>query len=120
VLGVAVVTIQCQDLFPARVMAREETLDGSPGAGVPWPHLVDRAGAVAASYGVQPMAYAVHAEYVNRPSVAIVDAEGTLRFLYAGTYWGDRPEVDEMLEMFAAGRYEYAAPKRLVAPAAGD
>jgi len=30
-------------------------------------------------------------------------------FLYAGTYWGDRPEVDEMLEMFETGRYEYAA-----------
>ena len=37
---------------------------------------------------------------VNRPSVAIVDESGVLRFFYAGTYWGDRPEVAELLEMF--------------------
>lgn len=94
-------------------MAREERLDDSPAEGVAWPHLVDRAGAVAARYGVQPMAYAVHAEYVNRPALAIVDEAGVLRFLYAGTYWGDRPEVAELLEMFETGRYEYDAPKRL-------
>ncbi len=112
-LGVAIVTIQCQDLYPARVMAREESLDGQPAKGIEWPHLVDRAGAVAARYGMQPMAYAVHAEYVNRPGVAIVDEAGVLRFHYAGTYWGDRPEVAELLEMFETGRYEYAAPRRL-------
>jgi len=74
---------------------------------------VDRAAAVGLRYGVQPMAFAVHAEYINRPSVAIVDKDGVLRFLYQGTFWGDRPSIHDILEMVKSGRYEFAAPKRL-------
>ena len=48
-----------------------------------WPHLLDRA--VGAQYGVDPLAFAVHAEYINRPSTVIVDPEGIVRFAYYGT-----------------------------------
>lgn len=99
--------------MPARIMAKNETLDGSAPKPVAWPHLVDRAGAVGVQYDVQPMAFAVHAEFINRPTVAIIDKEGVLRFLYQGTFWGDRPTVPELLEMMRSGKYEFDAPKRL-------
>lgn len=75
--------------------------------------LVDRASAVGVQYAVQPMAFAVHAEYINRPTAAFVDMDGVLRFLYHGTYWGDRPSVSDLLEMARSGNYVFDAPKRL-------
>jgi hypothetical protein len=78
-----------------------------------WPHLADRAGAVGAEYGVQPMTFAVHAEYINRPSVVIVDAEGMVRFAYYGTFWGDRPTIHQLLDMVRDGHYDFESPRRL-------
>ena len=98
-------------------MARNETLDGSKPKGISWLHLVDRAATVGVQYNVQPMAFAVHSEYINRPSVAIIDKEGVLRFLYQGTFWGDRPSIHQLLEMVKSGQYAFDAPKRLKAPA---
>jgi len=74
---------------------------------------VDRAGAVGAEYGVQPMSFTVHAEWINRPSVVIVDKEGVARFAYYGTFWGDRPSIHQLLEMVRNGKYSFDAPKRL-------
>jgi len=59
------------------------------------------------------MAFAVHAEYINRPTVALIDKQGVLRFLYQGTYWGDRPSIHELLDMMKSDSYQYPAPKRL-------
>lgn len=73
----------------------------------------DRAGAVGAEYGVQPMSFTVHAEWINRPSVVIVDREGVVRFAYYGTFWGDRPSVHQLLKMTRSGNYFFDAPKRL-------
>lgn len=78
-----------------------------------WPHLADRAGAVGAEYGVRPMAFVVHSEWINRPSVVIVDKEGIVRFAYYGTFWGDRPSIHQVLEMLRSSNYEFDSPKRL-------
>jgi O-acetylhomoserine/O-acetylserine sulfhydrylase-like pyridoxal-dependent enzyme len=80
-----------------------------------WPHLADRASAVGVEYGVQPMTFAVHAEYINRPSVVILDAEGIVRFAHYDTFWGDRPTIHQLHEMVRIGNYSFAAPKRLKA-----
>lgn len=55
----------------------------------------------------------VHAEWINRPSVVIVDKEGVARFAYHGTFWGDRPSIHQLLEMVRSGNYSFAVPKRL-------
>jgi peroxiredoxin len=118
-----VFTLECHDLFPCRVMVGKElepkywfsktSFKDSYTKNIWWPHLVDRAGAVGAEYGVQPMAFTVHAEWINRPSVVIVDKEGVARFAYYGTFWGDRPSIHQLLEMVRSGDYSFAAPKRL-------
>lgn len=59
------------------------------------------------------MAFAVHAEYVNRPSTIIIDPEGMVRFAYYGTFWGDRPSIHETLEMIQSERFELNHPRRL-------
>ena len=87
---------------------------GAKTTSIPWPHLGDRAAAAGVQYGVQPMAFAVHAEYINRPRGAIIDMDGVLRFLYQGNFRGDRPSVQQLLDMVKSGNYEFDAPKRLI------
>jgi peroxiredoxin len=121
--NIEVATLECHDLFPCRVMVGQElepkywfsktSFKDSYTKNIWWPHLVDRAGAVAAEYGVQPLAFTVHAEWINRPSVVIVDKEGVARFAYYGTFWGDRPSIHQLLDMVRSGNYSFAAPKRL-------
>lgn len=121
--GVSVATVECHDEYRARVMVGEEVdpeywfADESFRERytdrVWWPHLVDRAGAVGATYGVDPMAYAVHAEYVNRPATVVVDPAGAVRLAYFGTFWGDRPSVEETLAMVRTEQFEYEHPDRL-------
>jgi peroxiredoxin len=118
-----VFTLECHDIYPCRVMVGKEldpkswfsktSFKEAYTQQIWWPHLADRAGAVGAEYGVQPMTFAVHDEYINRPSVVIVDAEGIVRFAYYGTFWGDRPSIHQLLEMLRSGNYSFAAPKRL-------
>lgn len=125
--GVQVFTIECHDTFPARVMVGKElephywfsksSFKEDYTGKIWWPHLVDRAGAIGATYGVQPMAFVVHSEWINRPATVIVDRDGIVRFAYAGTFWGDRPSIKETLEILRTRRFEYANPKRLPAPA---
>lgn len=120
---VQVFTIECHDRFPARVMVGKEldpnywfsktSFQEAYTQKIWWPHLADRAGAVGAEYGVQPMTFAVHSEYINRPSVVIVDKEGITRFAYYGTFWGDRPSIRRTLDMVRKGDYAFEAPKRL-------
>jgi peroxiredoxin len=123
--NIEVATLECHDLFPCRVMVGKElepkywfsktSFKDSYTKNIWWPHLVDRAGAVGAEYGVQPMSFTVHAEWINRPSVVIVDKEGVARFAYYGTFWGDRPSIHQLLEMVRSGNYSFDAPKRLKA-----
>jgi peroxiredoxin len=123
--NIEVATLECHDLFPCRVMVGRElepkywfsktSFKDAYTKSIWWPHLVDRAGAVGAEYGVQPLAFTVHAEWINRPSVVIVGQEGIARFAYYGTFWGDRPSIPELLEMVRSGDYSFAAPKRLKA-----
>ncbi len=115
--GIQVATLECHDVYRARVMVGKETepqywfsqqsFKDKYKAGIWWPHLVDHAGAVGAKYGVDPMSFAVHAEYVNRPSTIIIDPQGIIRFAYYGTFWGDRPSIHETLEMIRTERFEF-------------
>ncbi len=120
---IQVFTIECHDRFRSRVMTGEEmqptywfSRDDSPQAGYLdgrwWPHLVDLACGVGATYGVDPMQYVVHAEWINRPATVIVDKEGVVRLAYHGTYWGDRPKIEEILDMVRAGDFSFEHPER--------
>lgn len=124
--GIEVVTIECHDPYRARVMAGQEfqpeywfskeSPQGFYEGKIWWRHLVDPAGAIGATYGVQPLEFVVHAEWINRPGTVIVDKDGTVRFAYYGTFWGDRPSVEQTLEMLRTGQFEFAHPKRLKVP----
>lgn len=115
--GVQVATIECHDDYRSRVMVGKElepqywfskqSFKHKYRTGIWWPHLVDHAGAVGARYGADPMSFAVHAEYVNRPSTIIIDPKGVIRFAYYGTFWGDRPTIHETLEMIKNERFEF-------------
>ncbi len=121
--GVQVLTIECHDLYRCRVMVGKElepkywfakqSFKELYTEGIWWPHLVDRAGAVGAIYGVEPLAFAVHSEYINRPITVIVDPAGQVRFAYYGTFWGDRPTIHQTLQMIKDERFEFEHPKRL-------
>jgi len=121
---VEVVTIEAHDRYRARVMTGQELVEPeywfaeeSPqevyAERIWWPHLVDPAGAVGARYGVDPLQFAVHSEWINRPTTVIIDEEGVVRFLYRGTYWGDRPSIEKTLEMAVEGEYGFEHPDRL-------
>ncbi len=120
---IEVVTIECHDIYRCRVMVGREfqpeywfskvSPQGFYVGKIWWRHLVDVAGKVGATYGVQPMEFVVHAEWINRPATVIVDKEGIVRFAYYGTYWGDRPSIEQTLEMIETGDFEFEHPMRL-------
>ncbi|MDT8408366.1 MAG: redoxin domain-containing protein [Wenzhouxiangellaceae bacterium] len=120
---VRLATLEAHDSYRGRVMVgkeldpeywfAEQSFQDAYTAKIWWPHLLDRAGAVGARYGIDPMAFAVHAEYINRPATFIIDPQGTVRLAYFGTYWGDRPGMKEVLEMIRSGDFEYTHPDRL-------
>lgn len=119
--NVEVATIECHDRYRCRVMEGKEIRpdywfadnfpDDRPQAPYPekiwWPHLVDRAAAVGLRHGIDPWQFAVHSEWVNRPSTIIVDPDGIVRLAYFGDYWGDRPSITQILEMVETGEYEF-------------
>ena len=121
-LDAVVATIECHDRYRCRLMVGRETdalywfsknsFQKRYQDGIWWPHLSDLAGRVGATYGVGPMAFAVHAEYVNRPSTIIIDPEGIVRFAYIGTYWGDRPTMHQTLEMIRNKKFDFEHPNR--------
>ena len=120
--GIEVFTIEIHDRYRGRVMVGKElepsywfareSFKEAYTKRIKWPHLLDRAGAVGAKYGIDPLAFAVHAEYINRPSTVIVDKEGIVRFLYLGTFWGDRPTIDQTLDMIQKEEFEFEHPRR--------
>jgi alkyl hydroperoxide reductase subunit AhpC len=77
-----------------------------------WPHLLDRAGINAAMYGADPLAFSVHAEYINRPTTVIIDPKGIVRFSYQGSFWGDRPTIEQTFEMIKKGDFSFEHPQR--------
>ncbi|WP_132058671.1 redoxin domain-containing protein [Halorussus amylolyticus] len=120
--NVTVATVECHDRYRGRVMVgeefepdywfAEESFQEAYTDRIWWPHLLDRAGAVGATYGVDPMAFSVHAEYINRPATVVIDPEGEVRFAYFGTYWGDRPSVEETLDMVRTEDFDFEHPER--------
>ncbi len=125
-LGVRVATLETHDTWRGRLMVGREIQPALWGSRswfreaytqrIWWRHLLDRAGAAGARYGTDPATFAVHGEYVNRPTTAIVDPGGILRFAYAGSYWGDRPSIEQTLDMIRDRDFTFAHPKRLSPP----
>jgi len=125
--GVRVVTLEAHDTWRGRLMVGREIQPALWGSRkwfreayterIWWPHLLDRAGSVGARYGTEPMAFAVHGEFVNRPTTVIVDPEGVVRFAHAGSFWGDRPSIEQALEMIRSGDFGFLHPDRLQRPA---
>ena len=119
---IMVFSLETHDMYRGRVMVgkelepdywfAKESFKEAYTNRIEWPHLLDRAGAVGARYGIDPLAFAVHAEYINRPTTVIVDKEGIVRFLYRGTYWGDRPTIEQTLEMVRNQDFEFEHPNR--------
>jgi peroxiredoxin len=120
--GIKVFTMEIHDRYRGRVMVgkemepsywfAKESFKEAYTNRIKWPHLLDRAGVVGAQYGIDPLAFAVHAEYINRPSTVIVDKEGIVRFLYLGTFWGDRPTIEQTLDMIQQEEFEFEHPRR--------
>ena len=120
--GVRVLTLEAHDRYRARVMVgkeidpkysfAKESFQKTYTERIWWPHLLDRAGAVGAIYGVDPMAFAVHAEYINRPATVIIDPASVVRFAYHGTFWGDRPSIEQTLEMIRSEKFQFEHPQR--------
>jgi peroxiredoxin len=121
-LGVELATVECHDSYRCRVMAgREPKPEYWFSRKMPpiqygderwWPHLMDFAGAQGARLGVDPLCFAVHSEFVNRPSTVVIDPDGTIRMAYHGTFWGDRPTIEELLGLLRADSFEFKHPKR--------
>lgn len=121
-LGVEVATLECHDMYRAGVMAgvhpkphywysdRFDNLDYHGRRW--WPHLADFGGAFGARLGVDPLTFAVHSEFVNRPATVIVGDDGKVRMAYIGTFWGDRPTIAETLEMIETESYDFRHPER--------
>jgi peroxiredoxin len=123
-LDVRVATLECHDRYRSRVMTGTEFrpsywfADKLPGDhphdpypdGIWWPHLVDRAATVGLRYGIDPWQFAVHSEYVNRPTTVIIDPSGIVRLAHVGTYWGDRPSIGQILAMIESDEYDFEAP----------
>ena len=120
---IQVFTIECHDLYRGRVMVgreleptywfAKESFKEAYTQQIRWPHLLDYAGQVGAMYGADPMAFAVHSEYINRPTTVIIDTSGIVQFLYMGTYWGDRPSIEQTLHMIRNQDFVFEHPKRL-------
>ena len=62
----------------------------------PYVTLSDPAGRACAIYGVAKQ-LVVHNEWVNSPSIFILDGKGVVRYAYVGKSWGDRPSADVIL-----------------------
>lgn len=124
--NITLATIECHDRYQCRVMVgrelepeywfAEESFAEQYRDRIWWPHLVDRGGAVGATYGVDPLAFSVHSEYINRPAAIVIDPDGIVRFAYYGTFWGDRLSIEDLLEMVQEESFTFEHPDRRVLP----
>lgn len=103
-LDVHVFTVQVADLPRTRLMSSMHQHW--------WPHLCDPCGETAARYGVDPFEFTVHAEWINRPATVIIDRQGILRSVYAGTFFGDRPSIPQVIDMVRTENYAFTHAKR--------
>lgn len=120
---VQVFTVETHDLYRGRVMVgkelepeywfAKESFKDAYTSQIWWPHLLDRAGAIGAMYGADPLTFSVHSEYINRPTTVIIDPNGVVRFIYMGTFWGDRPSIEETLDMIKTSDFAFKHPRRI-------
>jgi len=121
--GVQVFTLEIHDTYRGRVMVgkelepkywfAKESFKNAYTSRIWWPHLLDRAGTYGVQFGADPLAFSVHAEYINRPTTVIIDPAGKVRFVYPGTFWGDRPTIEQTLEFIKSKNFEFSHPRQL-------
>jgi peroxiredoxin len=121
--NIQVFTLEIHDRYRGRVMVgkeidpkywfSEKSFQKTYTEKIYWPHLLDRAGSIGAIFGADPLAFSVHAEYINRPTTVIIDKDGIVRFSYQGTFWGDRPSMEDVLQMIKSENFSFKHPKRL-------
>ncbi|MDW7657390.1 MAG: redoxin domain-containing protein [Bacillota bacterium] len=120
--GIQVFTVEIHDTYRGRVMVGQElepeywfakeSFKQAYTDKIWWPHLLDRAGVYASIYGADPYAFCVHGEYINRPSTVIIDNQGKVRLAYSGRYWGDRPTIDQTIQMIKSDEFTFDSPER--------
>jgi peroxiredoxin len=120
---IQIFTLETHDTYRGRVMVgkeldpdywfAKESFREAYTNNIWWPHLLDRGGKLAAAYGADPLAFVVHSEYINRPTTAIIDKKGVVRFIYRGTFWGDRPSIEETLKIIESEDFSFEHPQRL-------
>jgi peroxiredoxin len=62
----------------------------------PYRVVCDLAGRASAMYGVSEQII-VHNEWVNSPSIFIIDRKGTVSYAHVGSSWNDRPEAEAIV-----------------------
>jgi peroxiredoxin len=88
-LGATLFCVLPMDLYRTRTF-QEKT------AG-PYTTICDPAGRASAIYGVAKQ-LVVHDEWVNSPSVFVIDKKGVIAYAYVGNSWGDRPSAEAIVE----------------------
>lgn len=88
-LGASLYCVLPMDLYRASTFKK-----GSAG---PYMTLSDPAGRACAIYGAAKQ-LVVHNEWVNSPSVFVIDRKGIITYSHLGNSWGDRPSADAILE----------------------
>ncbi len=87
--GAVVVDVLPMDLVRAATFKRTR-------AG-PFATLSDPAGRACATYGVARQ-LVVHNEWVNSPSVFVIDRKGVITYAHVGSSFGDRPSAEKVVE----------------------
>ena len=47
---------------------------------------------------------------VREAGIPVMDKDGIVRFQYFGTYWGDRPTIEQTLEMIREEEFDFEHP----------
>ena len=88
-LGAVLYCVLPMDLYRCRTYQK-----GSAG---PYTTLSDPAGRASAIYGAAKQLI-VHSEWVNSPSVFIINRKGVITYAKIGNSWGDRPSAATIIE----------------------
>lgn len=49
---------------------------------------------------------------LSRPATVIIDPQGIVRFAYTGTFWGDRPTIEQTLQMIETEEFSFEHHQR--------
>ena len=93
--GAQVLVVDPHEQWSAKQFLKEIGLGT---ADVSYPLLLDPTNVVSATYGVA-FQMRVHTEISNRPATFVIDRHGVIQYERRGQTFGDRPTVEEMLDV---------------------